>query len=346
MRVRPAVLCVVIAAAGAGGGGLAAGPPSREVLQSAGGLPPDIVGVYREPAAFQRAGSGQYLVFDRRAHAVFAVDAEATTTWKLVDIGAETGRVLDPTAFDSEPGGSFAVADAPAGRERIQLFSATGRRLGGFSLPGRSLSRMTLDNIVLSGVGSLQYTGTSLLMSQPETGALITEFGLGGTPTRSIGTLRPTGHEAEADLHLALNAGLPLANPKGGFYFVFQAGVPMFRKYDRDGRLLFQRHIEGVELDPLLAALPTVWPRRPDAGAGRDLPFVTPLVRTAAVDPDGNLWIALLQPFTYVYDGDGSRTRVVQFRGAGIIAPTSLFFTGGGRVLVTPGCYEFRAAPR
>jgi hypothetical protein len=263
-----------------------------------------------------------------------------------VDIGGETGRVIDPTAFDSEPGGTFAVADAPAGRERVQLFSATGRRLGGFELPGRSVPRMTIGSIVLSGIGSLKYTGTSLLMSQPETGALMTEFGLGGTPTRSIGVLRRTGHETDADLHLALNAGLPLANPKGGFYFVFQAGVPMFRKYDRNGRFLFERHIEGVELDPALAALPTIWPRRSDAVVGRDLPFVTPLVRTAAVDPNGNLWVVLVQPFTYVYDGEGSRTRVVQFRGAGLIAPTSLFFTGSGRVLVTPGCYEFATGAR
>jgi len=315
-----------------------------EVLSSVGGLPPEIVGVYREPAAFQQVTSGQYLVFDRRAHAVYGVDAARTTTWILVDIGEEPGRVLDPSAFDSEPGGSFVVADAPAGRERIQIFSPGGRQLGGFTLPGRSVARITLGSMVLSGIGSLQYTGTSLLVSQPETGSLMTEFGLGGTPTRSIGALRPTGYEQDADLHLAMNAGLPLVNPTGGFYFVFQAGVPMFRKYDRQGRLLFERHIEGIELDPLIAALPTVWPRRPDEGARRDLPLVTPAVRTAAVDQAGNLWIALVQPYTYVYDGDGIRTRVVQFRGAGIVAPASLFFTAANRVIVAPGCYEFKTA--
>jgi hypothetical protein len=312
-----------------------------EVLTSVGGLPPEIVGVYRDPATFQQTSSGQYLVFDRRAHAVFGIDAGKTTTWKLVDIGEEAGRVLDPTAFDSEPGGSFVVADAPGGRERIQVFSLGGRRLGGFTLPGRAAARVTLDNIVLSGIGSLQYTGMSLLVSQPETGALITEFGLGGTPTRSIGALRPTGHEADADLHVALNTGLPLVNPRGGFYFVFQAGVPMFRKYDRDGRLLFERHVEGTELDQAVAALPTVWPRRPGTGQGKDLPLVTPMVRSAAADAQGNLWIALVQPYTYVYDSNGNRIRVVQFRAAGIIAPSSLFFAASGHLLATPGCYEF-----
>ena len=312
-----------------------------EVLQSVGGLPPEIVGVYREPAVFQQLSSGQYLVFDRRAHAVFGVDAGKTTTWKLVDIGEEPGRVLDPSAFDSEPGGSFVVADAPGGRERLQVFTSSGRQLGGFTLPGRSAPRITLDNIVLSGVGSLQYTGTSLLMSQPETGSLMTEFGLGGTPTRSLGALRRTGHETDPDLHLALNAGLPLVNPLGGFYYVFQAGIPMFRKYDREGRLLFERHVEGTELDRAIAVLPTVWPRRPGGGRERDLPLVVPMVRAAAVDAQGMLWIALVQPYTYVYDADGNKTRVVQFKGAGILSPSSLSFTASGSLLATPGCYEF-----
>jgi hypothetical protein len=31
----------------------------------------------------------------------------------------------------------------------------------------------------------------------------------------------------------------------------------------------------------------------------------------------------------------------VQFRGAGIIAASSLWFKPDGRLLVTPGCYEF-----
>jgi len=314
-----------------------------EVLTSVGGLPPELVGVYRDPAGFQQVLSGQYLVFDRRAHAVFGVDAAKTTTWKLVDIGEEPGRVLDPSAFDAEPGGSFAVADAPGGRERVQVFTVSGRQLGGFTLPGRLAPRITLDNIVLSGAGSLQYTGTSLLMSQPETGALVTEFGLGGRPTRSIGALRRTGHEADRDLHLALNAGLPIVNPRGGFYYVFQAGVPMFRKYDREGRLLFERHIEGIELDQAIAALPTVWPQRPGQGRERDLPLVNPMVRAAAADAQGNLWIALVQPYTYVFDADGNKARVVQFRGAGPVSPSSLFFTASGRLLVTPGCYEFAA---
>ena len=51
--------------------------------------------------------------------------------------------------------------------------------------------------------------------------------------------------------------------------------------------------------------------------------------------------ISFVVPYTYVYDRDGDKVRTVQFRGAGVIAPNSLFFAGNGRLLVTPGLFEF-----
>ncbi|MDP2390450.1 MAG: hypothetical protein Q8N52_09015, partial [Acidobacteriota bacterium] len=191
----------------------------------------------------------------------------------------------------------------------------------------------------LNGVGTLTYTGRSLVMSQPDSGWLITEYGLAGTPTRTIGQLRRTGHEADRQVHLALNAGIPIPDPAGGFFFVFMAGAPAFRKYDAAGELVYERSIQGREIDPVVQAVPTRWPRRA-AGDG-ELPMVTPTVRTAAADGAGRLWVSFVVPFTYVYDSDGEKVRTVQFRGAGIIAPSSLSFTASGRLLVTPGCYEF-----
>ena len=316
-----------------------------EVLRAVRALPPHIAGRFFEPIAFQQAGSGQYFVFDRRAHTVFGIDEARESSWQIVQVGHEEGRLLQPSAFSVEPGGTFVVADAPNGRERLQFFGPAGARLGGFSLPGRMTARVTVGGMVLNGVGSVQYDGTSVVMSLPETGSVITEYALSGRALRSIGSLRPTGQEADRDLHLALNTGLALIDPRGGFYFVFQTGVPLFRKYDAKGTLLFERHIQGREIDAILAAQPTKWPRRANA-EGAELPLVTPVVRTAAVDPSGNLWIAFSVPFTYVYDADGEKSRIVQFRGAGILSPTSFAFSQGGRVLVTPGCYEFQATPQ
>jgi hypothetical protein len=321
----------------------AAPPPRIETLRSTGGLPAHIAGAFREPLGFQQSDSRQYFVFDRRAHAVYTIAGDEAK--KIVDIGAEPGRVLDPTAFDIDPSdGRFVVADAPLRQSRVQLFTADGRRLGGFTLPEREKPRLMLESTVLNGVGSIQFTGRSILINQPEAGALVSELGPYGTPIRSFGELRATGHEADKDVHLALNAGLPLADPTGGYYFVFSAGIPLFRKYDAKGTLLFERHVEGPEVDEYLRTMPRRWPMRRTED-GDVLPVVPPAVRTAGVDRDGRLWIVLTSPLTYVYSGSGEKLRTVQFKGASVLTPSSLFFTRDGRVLVTPGCYEFRANP-
>jgi len=295
-----------------------------------------VVGLFRDPIGFKQTANGDYYVFDRRGHTVFRVDPAGTAATKLVQIGAEDGRLIEPSAFDVAVNGSFAVADAPNRRERVQIFDAAGIRTGGFLLPGQGASRVVLGSMSLNGVGTLSFNGRSLVMSHPETGWLLTEYGSAGTPVRSIGQLRRTGHEADRDLHLALNAGIPIADPNGGFYFVFMAGAPALRKYDASGDLLYERVIQGQEIDPLIRAIPDRWPRR---GAA-ELPLVAPTVRTAAVDRSGKLWVSFVIPYTYVYDG-GEKVRTVQFRAAGVISPSSLWFNERGHVLVTPGCYEF-----
>src|SRR5258708_9167327 len=212
----------------------AAPPPRVETLRSTGGLPAHIAGSFRDPLGFQQSDSGQYFVFDRRAHAVYTIAGDTAT--KIVDIGSEPGRVLDPTAFDIDPSdGSFVVADAPLRRSRIQVFTADGRRLGGFTLPEREKPRLMLDNMVLNGIGSIQYTGRSLLINQPETGGLVSELELYGTAIRSFGELRRTGPQRDAHVHLALNAGLPLADPTGGDHLLVSRRAPPFSKTHTEG---------------------------------------------------------------------------------------------------------------
>ena len=310
-----------------------------ETLKSIASLPPHIVGTFEEPLNFQQSADGTYYVFDRRGHTVHTVDAGRTAARKIVEIGFEDGRIIQPTGFDMAADGRFVVADVPRAQQRLQTFSAAGQRLGGFSLPGQPAARLIIGNLMLNGAGSVQHTGESLLLSHPESGALFTEYSVGGYAWRSIGTLRTTGFEEDRDLHVAMNAGLPLVDPTGGFYYVFISGTPMFRKYDARGQMLFERYIQGREIDDYLAAQPNQWPRR--RVQDREVPFVTPVIRTAAVDTRGRLWISLGVPYTYVYDAQGDKARTVQFQGAGVLSPTSLFFTSRGRLLVTPGCYEF-----
>jgi hypothetical protein len=317
-----------------------AGAIQVEVLRSVGGLPPHIVGTFEEPIDFERSAAGVYYVFDRRGHSVHTIDAGRRVSRKAVDIGQEEGRIIQPTGFDVAPDGRFVVADVPRAQQRIQTFDALGQRLTGFFLPGQPAARLISGSFMLNGASSIQHAGEALIISHPESGALVTQYSPGGYPTRSFGNLRVTGHESDRDVHIALNAGLPLVDPTGGYYYVFIAGRPMFRKYDAGGRVVFERHIEGREIDALLATQPTRWPRR--RIEDREVPIVSPVIRAAAVNALGELWISFAVPYTYVYDAQGDKIRSVQFEAAGIISPTSLSFAADGRLLVTPGCYEFQ----
>ena len=311
-------------------------------LSPVAALPAHIAGSFRDLTTCQQAASGEYFIFDRRAHSVYVASRGLDSARKLIEIGAEPGRVLDPSAFDLAEDGTFLVADAPGGNPRVQIFTASGSTLRGFRLPGRPVPRITFRTLVLSGLAAVEYTGRSIFISQPENGALITEYGIDGQPRRSFGVLRRTAHETDVDVHLAMNSGLVVANPSGGFYFVFLAGVPLFRKYAEDGQLVFERHIEDVELDRFVQTLPTTWKRQKTEEG--EIPLVLPSVLAAAADRRGHLWISMAAGMTFVYDASGEKRRVVQFRAAGSISPTSMSFTSEDRLLVTPGCYAFPAA--
>lgn len=314
-------------------------PMDVDVLNAIGGLPARLVGGLYDPIAFVETAQGEFLLLDRRLHTVYAVDAKKTALRTVLKVGTEKGSILEPGVLSLGPGDIFAISDAPFGLERIQYFSTRPTQIGGFYLSTKVAPRLVIGSVVVNGAGSMQFSDHGFLISQPESDTLVTELDLNGQVVRRFGALRPTGHEDERDLHLAHNVGFPLAAPDGGVYFVFRTGVPLFRKYDASGTLVFERHVEGPELDGSIQSLPTVWVRRPPE-EGR-LPIVPPLVRTAAVDREGRLWISLVEPFTYVYDARGNKIRTVQFKGAGVISPSSLFFTSHGTLLVTPGCYEF-----
>jgi hypothetical protein len=319
-------------------------PGTARVLTSVDALPAHLAIGFTEPAAFVRTASGEYLVFDRRAQAVYAIDAARTAARKIVEIGEERGRIIRPTAFAPGADGSFVVADQPRPGPRIQRFAERGYLLNGFSLPVQPGPQLVLNGVVVGGIGAMQYAGDSIFLNLPASGSLIAEYSWDGRARRAIGSLRPTGQESDRIVHLALNSGLPLANPAGGFYFVFQAGVPVFRKYGAAGDLVFERHIEGRELDDTLRAQPTTWPKR-RTGDGGEWPVVPVVVRTAALDFSGNLWVALADGPVYVYSPDGEKVATLRLRAAGDLAPTSLFFGGRSRLLVTPGCYIFDTAP-
>src|SRR5687767_4438878 len=151
-----------------------------EVLRSVGGLPAHIVSGYEEPVRFQQADNGLDFNFHPRGHTVHTVAPDRTGTRNAVAIGQEDGRVVQPNGVDIAPDGRFVVADLPRAQQRIQTFTADGTRLSGFFLPGQPAARIIIGNLMLNGAGSVQHTGETLLVSHPESGALITEYSTAG----------------------------------------------------------------------------------------------------------------------------------------------------------------------
>src|SRR6478752_801419 len=66
---------------------------ASDILRSSGAVPAHIAGRFREPTGFQQSSSGQYFVFDRRAHTVYGLDAQQASSWEIIRIGAEEGRI-------------------------------------------------------------------------------------------------------------------------------------------------------------------------------------------------------------------------------------------------------------
>ncbi len=310
-----------------------------ETLRSVGAIPPFLAGEFEDASGYALRPDGSALVFDRRRHRVYAIDAARTSVKPLVEIGYETGRVLRPTSFDVAPSGDFIVGDAPGRHPRISVFDSAGRVLNTFPVPASAAPRITIDTLVLDGIAAARYTGETVLVSQPERGVLVTEYSVTGAVQRQFGELRRTGLEHEPDVHLAYNAALPLPAHDGGVYVVFLAGQPVFRKYSATGTLEFERAIQGRALDPIVLSMPTQWPRR--TVDDTSYPLVRPTIRTAAVDPAGRLWIATQAAHVYVYDTDGEKIRTFQLAGAGILVPASMWFAPDGRLLVTPGLFDF-----
>ena len=310
-----------------------------EQLRSVGGVPAFLAGEFEDASGYALRPDGSAVVFDRRRHRVYTIDAARTAVTPLVEIGYEAGRVLRPTSFDVAASGDFIVADAPGRQPRVSVIERRGKGLNTFTVAAAESPRITVDNLVLNGIAAARYTGVTVLLNQPERGVLVSEYSVTGAIQRQFGELRTTGFEHEPDVHLAFNAALPLPAPDGGAYVVFLAGPPAFRKYTASGDLEFERAIQGRELDPIVLTMPTQWPRRSVDDVS--YPLVRPTIRTASVDPAGRLWVALPTSHVYVFDADGEKVRTIQLVGAGVITPSSMWFARDGRLLVTPGLYDF-----
>ena len=120
---------------------------------------------------------------------------------------------------------------------------------------------MTIGNLMLNGAGSIQHTGSTLLISHPESGSLFTEYLRAATRSAAsaAAAYRIRGRSTAAHRD---ERRLPLVDPTGGSSTSSSRALRSSARYDSTGTLIFERHIEGRELDDYLAVQPKRWPRR------------------------------------------------------------------------------------
>ena len=203
------------------------------------------------------------------------------------------------------------------------------------------MPQVILGNYAVTGISSLQFTGGSIFVSEPERGSLITEYSAPGTPQRTIGRLRDTGYEQERDLHLALNAGLPLDRSDRRLLLRLPhrtADVPEVTT--RTASCCSSVTSKGARSTICWPRSRRRWPTR--RIEDREVPFVQPMIRTAAVDPhgtalgvDGRAASRMCTTRTATRRGPSNSARPESSarRACSSRAP--------GHILVTPGCYEF-----
>ena len=287
---------------------------------------------FAEPAGYGRVPDGPAYVFDRRGHSVHTVNPGDRSVRTLVAIGGEPGRLLEPSAFDVAADGSFAVADAPGGRERIQVFGPAGIRIGGFTRAGRTAARVAIGSLVLSGVGSLVYTGPTVVLSGSDTGWLLTVH----AARRAYPQHRPAPrHRPRRRSRTAPRAERRSRAPRWGTAASSSSSSPARRPSagtSAPGEMMFERVIQGrdLESDPV-AVLPQRWPPAPSVCAGGAAGRRQSSAPRLSIR-EGALWVSFVLPFTYVFDADGEKIRTVQFRAAGVVAPSSLTFPGRDRL--------------
>ena len=181
---------------------------------------PHVVGLFREPIGFKQTANGDYTC-SIGAGTPCAVDRRGRNSREAgADRRRRGGRLIEPSAFDVAVNGSFAVADAPNPRARADL-DAGGVRTGGFLLRGAA-PRASCWASRLNGVGTLAFNGH--VADQPtRNGWLMTEMRLGQRRSdRSANCARPATNPTGTSIS-RWNSGIPIADPKGGFYFVFMA---------------------------------------------------------------------------------------------------------------------------
>jgi DNA-binding beta-propeller fold protein YncE len=294
---------------------------------------------YREP--FENMGldvydvdshDGLYVVSERSRNSVLVIDGQLSVRKVIGGIGSGPGRLFRPGHLNVASDGVIYVQDG--GNERIQSFDFDGHFLGGF--------QTTQYMGFAAGAGGEVYLG------QPERGALVTVYSRDGRVLRSFGKTKTLsevyGTEQAARDEQFRNAinRVHLTVDADGSVLVNFALAPILQKYTRQGELVFERRLEGPEVDALTQEVLSEF-------GGQHLVmsldgFPERLMSLEAVAlPGGEINVVLIDGSIYVADAEGRKVGIVRPRARQKFTPEMTGVSPAGELMLvglTPrDCY-------
>lgn len=277
---------------------------------------------------------GEYFVTDIEGNRILVFGADGKLKREIGQIGSGPGRLLHPGYIDVGPDGTIYVQDG--GNHRIERFSSDGGYLGEFPTTD-------YEGFAVGARGEV-YLG------QPEKGGLVTVYSDVGKPLRTFGQLKkysdtygPQTTYKDDAYKIAFNR-VRLATDRQGNVYVSFLLTPLIQKYSPDGKLLFERHLEGDKIDFLKKVLET----HKYLSTGRDGVEARTITLDPVVDPvTENILVMLVDGSVYVADRDGRRLGIIYEQREQRLKPFYPFMAGlgiNGEIIIIPfqqkRCYK------
>jgi outer membrane protein assembly factor BamB len=269
---------------------------------------------------------GKSFVTDLEGNRILVFNADGRLEKEIGRIGSGPGRLLHPGYIDIGRDGTIYVQDG--GNDRIERFSAEGQYLGDF----------TTTDYEGFAVGARN----EIYLGQPEKGSLVTVYSETGKPLRSFGQLKkysdlygPQQVLKDAAYKVAANRVRLSVDGDGNIYVSFLL-APLLQKYSPDGKLLFERTLEGGKIDFLKKVLET----KKYISTGRDGVEARTIALDPIIDPaTGNILVMLVDGSIYVADREGRKIDILYEQRNRELMPFYPFMAGlgaNGEVIVIP----------
>lgn len=281
--------------------------PEAEVAAEPPKKPPNTSGVIYEQVfknipftAYDLASyHGKYFLTDIDGNRILIVNERMELERDFGRIGSGPGRLFHPGYLDVGPDGTVFVEDS--GNERIVKFDQGGNYLGELRLPAH--------------LGLAVGAQNELYLGDPYEGHLVSVYSSSGQKLRSFGQLKkysdvygPAFSDKDAPYTIAFNRVRLSTDKEGNVYVSFML-TPLIQKYRPDGTLLFERRLEGSEIDQLMDAIQkTKYISTRGDGADARIVALDPVIDPA----NGNLMVPLVDGSIYVADREGKKIALLR----------------------------------